>query len=266
MNLQECNRWWSDYQAKYPSAGKWASTLTEIQWREIFAAWVTVLEKTVLADALEVNRLMRTGEIPEVGTFDSDRERIGHCVCSEAMALVRKRQPQRVRPPDDWEHDRAKCRHCRDTGLVEVYRPKFLRFVLHLVNEGLEVASFRQHGFRGRITQCLICSCEAGEEKIFHGVKEQHPQNLSKMRVPGVPRFSEERFYRVVLPFDPHIDRNREPAELVAEGRQRDAAAWTKAAEWFGEMLEGLQPAYPEFEEFNARGTGPAPQLEFKRP
>lgn len=269
MTPTECNRWWEDFQAKYPSAGAWANKLTEIQWREIFSAWITVLEKTSLADALEVNRLMRTGEIPEVGSFDHERERIGHCVCSEAIALVRKRTPRVVRP-DDWEHDRVKCRHCRDTGYVEVYRPKFLRFVLHLLNEGLSVANYREHGWRwGRITQCVICSCEAGEEKIFHGKPNDKPREVSKTRLPGVPRFNAERFYRVVLPCDPQIDRSREPAELVAEARSRDAAAWTQAAEWFAGVLEGLQPDYPEFEEWNDRksaSSGEPVNVDFKRP
>jgi hypothetical protein len=250
MTKTECNQWWQDFQAKFPSVGKWAATLTEIQWREVFAAWEESLSSVRLADALEVNRLMRSGVIAEVGTFDSDREKIGFVVRSEADNLARSRRPK---IPDDWEHDRVKCVHCRDTGLVECFKPTWH---LCLAAQSEIPASFkdaRDAGWKGgRPTKMVFCSCPAGDALIWRGPIEKKPAHVSKSRVVATgdrepPRYNADAFYRV-------------------HGNDLNPSEWSKAVAWFCERGEAAtgQRVYDEFEAWNDQP--PRETVEFKRP
>lgn len=264
MNRNEFQTWWRDFSAKFPSVGGWLAKLPDNSRDEQFAIWFSALEKTPLQDAMEVNHLMAIGELDAVGSYDSDREKTGAIVRSECDALRRARQPERQ---EHWQRDRLKCRTCQDTGFVEVYRPKFLAFCVRLIDQGISLVKYREAGWKGRISQTVICSCEAGEEKIFHGKAEQLPKGLSKARLPDVQRYHSDKFHRVIVTPIPNVDRDTPAEKVCAAAVQRDATDWQAAAEWFSGRRDQWSGAvvYDEFEAWNS-GEWESPTVEFRRP
>ncbi len=78
MNSTEFNRWWTDAKTCWPSLGAWLVKHfdNEISEREFLRKWAGVLADVQLADAIEVNRLMQSGDLPFVGEYEGDKERL----------------------------------------------------------------------------------------------------------------------------------------------------------------------------------------------
>jgi hypothetical protein len=250
MTPDEFKNWWRDYQAKFPSAAKWAQGLDADQQRETFASWREALEPVALADALQVNRLLRSGVIDEFPTYDHAREKIGYQLRSEADNLARSRRPK---IPDDWENDRVKCVHCRDTGLVECFKPTWLSWLAAQDAIPPSLKAAHDAGWKGgRPTKMVFCACPNGDTLIWRGPIEKKPANLCKSRVVATgdrepPRYNAEAFYRV-------------------HGNDLNPSEWSKAVAWFCERGEAAtgQRVYDEFEAWNEQPSRET--VEFKRP
>ena len=282
MNKPECKKWWDDYQAKFPSAGKWAAGLGEDQWREVYAAWERVLATVPLADALEVNQSMRDGGIDPIGTFDSDRERIGHCVCSEAKGLAYSRRPKQT---PDWKADRYRCGLCRDTGLVECFTRRFLGWLSSL--DEFPTGQFRAERYVDESGKVWLLRDRTSEEVIL--ASEERPKNTPEIqhmtaeRFKGLgwrmlTRFPQGRYTQMVLcscdAGEALVWRGEEkhaPANLsktridappqcryspdnfwrVPTGMDADREEWSRAVEWYAAKAE--EPQFEEFEHWNDR-------------
>ena len=94
MTKQEFERWWADVTMRFPSIDTWLSKVAgdEISQRTLLKTWYDVLGGTPIADALEVNRLMQAGEVPWVGEYDSDKERLPQHVKRQCRQLAMDRE------------------------------------------------------------------------------------------------------------------------------------------------------------------------------
>ena len=65
MKTVDFDRWWKDLTLRFPSVSEWLVRVhpSNDQQRQLLRAWCAVLEDTELADALEVNRLMLSGDL-----------------------------------------------------------------------------------------------------------------------------------------------------------------------------------------------------------
>lgn len=254
MTPSEFDRWWDDYQRKFPSVLSWLHSLPEDYQREQFAVWRLVLGPVTLADALMVNRLMATGEVEAVGNFPSDREKTAQVVRSECEAMERMRKP---RKQEDWETERYRCPDCRDTGYVEIFRAAWLRFLANLGGIPASFPDAHKAGWRGgRPTAMALCGCAAGDALIYRGQAEKAPPALPRFRVntPDHFRYAPERCYR------------------PAPGRDFSSDEWAAAVEWWFDRQDRRtgEVQYDEFEAWNAAPSDVPPKrqttVEFKRP
>jgi hypothetical protein len=103
MNAPEFNQWWIDAKLCFPSMAGWLSkTFADPKTQNDFLRkWAAVLADVTIADALEVNRLMQSGDLPFVGEYDSDKERLPQHVRRHARRLAASRRPREVEPTSE---------------------------------------------------------------------------------------------------------------------------------------------------------------------
>lgn len=103
MTPNEFDRWWSDSQMRWPSLSAWLGKCFSEQPRQVefLRSWRAVVADVALADALEVNRLMQAGDLPWVGEYDSDKERLPQHVRKLARQLAYDRTGRHAEPEFD---------------------------------------------------------------------------------------------------------------------------------------------------------------------
>lgn len=103
MTPDEFNRWWSDAKMRWPSLESWLAKNFATQDRQVefLKTWRAVLVDVSFADASEVNRKMQAGDLPWVGEYDSDKERLPQHVRRLAKQLAfESRDKDQHREPD----------------------------------------------------------------------------------------------------------------------------------------------------------------------
>src|SRR5690242_16659049 len=93
MTIEEFDRWWKDAKLCWPSLATWLAKAfpDQSQQSELLRKWFRAIDDVTLQDALEVNRLMQSGELPWVGEYDSDKERLPRHVRGLAKQLAADR-------------------------------------------------------------------------------------------------------------------------------------------------------------------------------
>ncbi len=101
MNATEFNRWWTDAKTCWPSLDAWIVKHFDAgREADCLRKWAGVLSDVKLDNALEVNRLMQSGDLPFVGEYDGDKERLPQHVRRLAKQLSFERR-ERVQEPVD---------------------------------------------------------------------------------------------------------------------------------------------------------------------
>jgi hypothetical protein len=95
MTIEEFDRWWKDAKLCWPSLATWLHKAfpDQSQQSELLRKWFRAIDDVTLLDALEVNRQMQSGEMPWVGEYDSDKERLPRHVRGLAKQLAADRRP-----------------------------------------------------------------------------------------------------------------------------------------------------------------------------
>ena len=126
MNAPEFTRWWTDAKTCFPSLDAWVCKCfqDENRQREFLRKWSGVLSDVQLTDALEVNRQMQTGDLPWVGEYDHDKERLPQHVRRLAMQMSWDR---RERPADDP----------KDLNPTSFPAGKIMRRIIDLTDKGV---------------------------------------------------------------------------------------------------------------------------------
>jgi len=103
MNSTEFNRWWTDAKTCWPSLDAWIVKHFADAGREVdcLRKWSGVLSDVSLDHALEVNRLMHAGDLPFVGEYDGDKERLPQHVRRLARQLAFERRERVAEQPTD---------------------------------------------------------------------------------------------------------------------------------------------------------------------
>ena len=106
MTLSEFDQWTADINRRFPSVSAWAAKcFPSVADRAAFQrTWFDVLREVAIADALEVNRLMQAGDIPWVGEYDSDKERLPQHI----RRLTRNIAAERNQTPAGGEYERPR--------------------------------------------------------------------------------------------------------------------------------------------------------------
>lgn len=80
MTQPEFDLWWGDLALRFPSVEAWLVKATtddekpdELRQRMMLKTWFGVMRETAAEDAMEVNRLMQSGELPFVGDFKQEQ-------------------------------------------------------------------------------------------------------------------------------------------------------------------------------------------------
>ena len=97
MAPDEFNRWWTDAKLCFPSLQAWlAKAIPDTNQQAAFLRkWRDVLSDVRLDHALEVNRLMQSGDLPLVGEYDGDKEKLPQHVrrLARQIAWDRREKP-----------------------------------------------------------------------------------------------------------------------------------------------------------------------------
>lgn len=111
MNRTEFDRWWADLLLRWPSVSVWLakSFPDATQQAALLRTWRDVLKDVAIADCLEVNQKMQSGDLGWVGEYDADKERLPQHVRRLARQLTFERdgyreeaEPSRPRQPTDF--------------------------------------------------------------------------------------------------------------------------------------------------------------------
>lgn len=100
MIKAEFNTWWTDVLLRFPSVDAWLVRAHDVESNRdaLLVTWAGVLSDVQLIDALEVNRLMQLGDLPWVGEYDHEKEKLPQHVRRLARGLVANRQPRADEP------------------------------------------------------------------------------------------------------------------------------------------------------------------------
>lgn len=93
MTTAEFDRWFDDLTARFPSVDTWLAKFAPEASDKLrmLRNWCVSLDDVSLPDAVEVNRLMQSGELPWVGEYESDKERLPRHVRGLTKQLVSDR-------------------------------------------------------------------------------------------------------------------------------------------------------------------------------
>jgi hypothetical protein len=134
MTTAEFDRWWSDLIVRFPSVETWLvkSAHDENSQRQVLRNWCSVFHDVPVIEAVEVNRQMQAGDLPWVGEYDGDKERLPQHVRRLAKQLA-------------WE-GREKPKNDPSAELKPTSFPagKILRRMLELTDKGMSGQEARE--------------------------------------------------------------------------------------------------------------------------
>jgi hypothetical protein len=95
MTTAEFDRWFEDVLLRFPSVDSWFEKHFQdtAEKRRTLRNWCVALDDVQIADVMEVNSLMQAGDLPWVGEYDSDKERLPRHVRGLAKQLAADRRP-----------------------------------------------------------------------------------------------------------------------------------------------------------------------------
>lgn len=102
MTSSEFSQWWADASTRWPSLLVWLKKHFEHEadQKQMLRTWVGVLSDVTIDHALEVNRLMHAGDLPFVGDYDGDKERLPQHVRRLARQMAFERRERVAEPVD----------------------------------------------------------------------------------------------------------------------------------------------------------------------
>lgn len=103
MNATEFNLWFADAKTCWPSLALWITKCfpDANSQREFLRKWSGVMSDVRIDMALEVNRLVQSGDLPFVGEYEGDKERLPQHVRRLARQLAfEKRETYSEEPTD----------------------------------------------------------------------------------------------------------------------------------------------------------------------
>jgi hypothetical protein len=99
MTTTEFDRWYEDLTARFPSVETWLEKHAPDAGdkRRMLRNWCVALDDVPLADAIEANRAMQAGDLPWVGDYDSDKERLPRHLRGLTRQMASDRRPSENR-------------------------------------------------------------------------------------------------------------------------------------------------------------------------
>lgn len=97
MSRTEFDSWFADLTLRFPSVSAWLAKVspTPERQRATLVAWLGVMADVDAVSAAEVNRKMHAGDMPFVGDYDADKERLPQHVRRLARQLAAKSKATR---------------------------------------------------------------------------------------------------------------------------------------------------------------------------
>lgn len=104
MTSAEFNTWLDDLEMRFPSVTNWLHKVAEdVQQRlKVLRSWQIVLGDVTLANCLAINLSMQAGDLPWVGEYDGDKERLPQHVRRLAKQLAYSERPTQSEPDRDY--------------------------------------------------------------------------------------------------------------------------------------------------------------------
>lgn len=264
MTRTEFDQWWQDLGRRFPSIPIWLSKLEPMDDRTtadayrlaVLRTWYDVLAPVALEDALQVNKRIQTGELPEFGSYDSGREQVPviikrHCLKSQ---FERERgtnfedQPRPI-PKDGFSAGQCFRRICEllDKGL-----PENEAKVLALE----ELPKPKDIGWQPRY-HCPIClDCGRVEvasptaiRMMLDGVFEQCKHRVAAVRCSCAA--GNDRKRETNIRYDRDKDFIVHRGDLRSEVVVKDFAAWVERQH----QAYLASKRHAEFDQFNAVGA-----------